>query len=203
MTGTERYAAPEIYTSREQTPKVDIYGLGVTVMECFIDFPEEETRKNVFRDWMSWHVHLDNLLRKYAPELKDMLGGTADERPTARQLLQMLQTSDACAPTAMDWSPTLPQGPFGRLGQPEAMHTRSDQSTGLAVAVKTAKTVSPVKEAKRGQQKRGHRRGGSSRNGSSVSAGSRVTKRSLNRKPRLDREAFTEHNQRSKFLGLP
>ncbi|KAI0815414.1 kinase-like protein [Xylaria sp. FL0064] len=125
-TGTKCYAAPEVHKGGEQTPKVDIYGLGATVVECLEEFPEETKRQQDYPDWEPWHRYLQGLLRFYRPQFEHMLGDTAGERPTARQLLEGLpplhtsptsglpatnelhgtRITDLEAPTPMDWSCT-------------------------------------------------------------------------------------------------
>lgn len=50
MIGTRGYAAPEVMLRAEQTPKVDIYSQGATLVNCFLD-PGPPTAK----PWQEWH----------------------------------------------------------------------------------------------------------------------------------------------------
>jgi serine/threonine protein kinase len=81
---TPFYAAPEIHQGVEQTPKVDIYALGVSVLECLVSLegvdPTEE-------GWRQRHGHFQQLLNQHAPQFEPMLADKAEERPTARDLL--------------------------------------------------------------------------------------------------------------------
>lgn len=50
--GTSWYAAPEVVDgTAEQTPKVDIYSLGMTVVECLVDVDSMRTRLSP----LQWH----------------------------------------------------------------------------------------------------------------------------------------------------
>ena len=85
VAGTRRYLAPEIWQNGEQTPKVDIYQLGVTVVECLAGLPSEAERQVT---WQQWHQNLQTLLSQHRPHMAAMLADVADQRPTASQLLQ-------------------------------------------------------------------------------------------------------------------
>lgn len=87
MIGTQWYAAPEIHQSCEQTPKVDVYSLGVTVLECLVGLKPEAEMENSLRYWSQWHEYLQMHLNKHAPQYASMLAYDPDRRPTARKLL--------------------------------------------------------------------------------------------------------------------
>ncbi len=73
--------------SGDQTPKVDIYALGATVVVCLQEsLPETEPRVT-WQNWQQWHQHLQTLANQHAPQIAPMLTDVADQRPTARDLL--------------------------------------------------------------------------------------------------------------------
>jgi len=77
--GTQSYMAPELWQNGDQTPKVDIYGLGVTVIECLKELEPERPQRQ------PWHQHLQTLANEHG--IARMLADTPSERPTARELL--------------------------------------------------------------------------------------------------------------------
>ncbi|KAK3901399.1 kinase-like domain-containing protein [Staphylotrichum tortipilum] len=84
--GTRGYAAPEvIYQSAEQTPKVDIYSLGATLVNCLVEV--KVTNATI---WQEWHQPLQQSLKEHAPELEPMLADDPSSRPTAGWLLSQL-----------------------------------------------------------------------------------------------------------------
>jgi serine/threonine protein kinase len=58
MAGSKWYVAPEVRHNGEQTPKVDIYGLGITFVECLVKLPSEVDREVIWQHWEEWHRHL-------------------------------------------------------------------------------------------------------------------------------------------------
>jgi serine/threonine protein kinase len=88
MAGSKWYVAPEVLQNREQTPKVDIYGLGVTFVECLKGFPPDAEREVIWQNWEQWYRHLQILLNQHEPCIAAMLADVADQRPTAEQLLR-------------------------------------------------------------------------------------------------------------------
>ena len=184
--GTPSYAAPEVREYGEQTPKVDIYSLGVTVVECLAGLPAEEDRQ--------WHQVL--------------LADIPDHRPTARQAVLLLPSQPApkslpslqnsatvngvaavnqangeamvysAGPTPMDWTLTRATAVFQRtprptqhsevvqplqlnpraLRSPKAIHNQPSQpGIRRKGSVKSAKSTDE-------KQKKGNRRGGSFQN---------------------------------------
>jgi serine/threonine protein kinase len=87
ITGTPWYMAPEVRQNGEQTPKVDIYGLGATVVECLEKLPSEADRRATWQHWLQWHQYLQTLANQHEPRVAPMLADVADQRPTARDLL--------------------------------------------------------------------------------------------------------------------
>ncbi|CAJ2508217.1 Uu.00g094030.m01.CDS01 [Anthostomella pinea] len=82
--GTTWYMAPEVLENREQTPKVDIWGLGLTVVECLVGFPPEERRRELRRR-AQWYEHLQGCLNQHqhARPFASMLAVDTERRPTA------------------------------------------------------------------------------------------------------------------------
>jgi len=90
LIGTTWYTAPKVQQKLKQTPKVDIYSLGVTVVECLVGLPNEEGRRAIWdwQDWQDWHQELQTYLDQHAPHYRSMLAA-ANRHPTARELLEI------------------------------------------------------------------------------------------------------------------
>ncbi|KAK4129993.1 kinase-like protein [Trichocladium antarcticum] len=87
--GTWQYVAPEVILGNaEQTPKVDIYSLGVTVVECLAEPKDVAGRPLQEVYWQQWQKDLQRHLSKHAPRLASMLANDPYQRPTARGLLE-------------------------------------------------------------------------------------------------------------------
>jgi serine/threonine protein kinase len=90
VVGTGSYMAPKVRENRQQTPKVDIWGLGVTVVEC-LEQPED-FRTRQFTEWEQWYEYLQTSLNQHHFPLASMVTVDTDRRPTARDLLQNWRT---------------------------------------------------------------------------------------------------------------
>lgn len=89
LVGTQPYMAPELWLQSNQTPKVDIYALGATVVECLEEFPPDAERLAKWPQQQLWHEHLQTLVSQHAPRMAPALA-SIDMRPTAHQLLRNL-----------------------------------------------------------------------------------------------------------------
>ena len=76
--GTEWYMAPEVCLQNPQTTKVDIYGLGATIVGCYGNLPGPEERLS----GLAWH----NFLFDSYPS--PLLATDPDKRASASDLLQ-------------------------------------------------------------------------------------------------------------------
>ena len=85
MVGTPRYVAPEVRAGRSQTTKLDIYSLGVTLLECLAELPDEGEGEDEILQLSLNHV---------APQYAPMLATNPDDRPSARLLLDKVIPSD-------------------------------------------------------------------------------------------------------------
>ena len=82
--GSPVYTAPESQDPALQSPKMDIYSFGVLLVEmCTCDFPAPERREELMESID--HPRLLNLIRQ-------CLNRDKDRRPTAAQLVDILQT---------------------------------------------------------------------------------------------------------------
>ncbi|RKK16076.1 hypothetical protein BFJ66_g6068 [Fusarium oxysporum f. sp. cepae] len=126
VVGTGSYMAPELRENRQQTPKVDIWGLGVTVVEC-LEQPED-FRTRQFTEWEQWYEYLQTSLNQLHFPFASMVTVDTDRRPTARDLLQSWRTNvtlssaapplsyqlngtttiNSVSPILMDWTQTVP-----------------------------------------------------------------------------------------------
>ncbi|KAJ9421005.1 serine/threonine protein kinase [Fusarium oxysporum] len=113
-------------TGSQQTPKVDIWGLGVTVVE-FLEQPED-FRTRQFTEWEQWYEYLQTSLNQHHFPFASMVTVNTDRRPTARDLLQSWRTNvtlssaapplshqlngtttiNSASPILMDWTQTVP-----------------------------------------------------------------------------------------------
>lgn len=82
VTGTLWYMAPEVMDQHNQTPKLDMYSLGATIVESLIGFPDEGERPR-----KNWRQYLQSQLSIHAPEYASMLADSPSRRPTARDVL--------------------------------------------------------------------------------------------------------------------
>ncbi|KAK0635278.1 kinase-like domain-containing protein [Bombardia bombarda] len=87
MVGSCWYVAPEVRLSGGQTPEVDIYGLGATVVECLVELPPETERASKWPYWEQWHQELRSLLNEHASPYAPMVADNAEHRFSARELL--------------------------------------------------------------------------------------------------------------------
>lgn len=83
--------APEVRENRQQTPKVDIWGLGVTVVEC-LEQPED-FRTRQFTEWEQWYEYLQTSLNQHHFPFASMVTVDTNRRPAARDLLQNWRTN--------------------------------------------------------------------------------------------------------------
>ena len=82
--GSPVYTAPECYDPALQSPKMDIYSFGVLLVEMYTcDFPAPERREELMKSID--HPKLLNLIRQ-------CLNRDKDRRPTAAQVVDILQT---------------------------------------------------------------------------------------------------------------
>jgi serine/threonine protein kinase len=82
LVGTSSYMAPELWEGGAQTTKLDIWGLGATLIEAHDGFPDPASRQT----GLLWH----NYLQKRAKErpIESMLHLCPDKRPTAHEIVQ-------------------------------------------------------------------------------------------------------------------
>jgi serine/threonine protein kinase len=83
LVGTNSYMAPELWQGGDQTTKLDIYGLGVTIIEALDGFPD--LAKELVT-WQRWHRYLQTCAS--GRPIASMLAGSPDERPTAHQIVR-------------------------------------------------------------------------------------------------------------------
>jgi serine/threonine protein kinase len=76
--GTNSYMPPELWQGGDQTTGIDIYKLGVTIIEALDGFPDLAKRPAT---WQQWHHYLQTLARERP--IASMLASSPDERPTA------------------------------------------------------------------------------------------------------------------------
>ena len=198
LIGTPWYAAPEvILRDAQQTPKVDIFSLGVTVVECLVELESVKKGFSWYVDWRQWYKELEAYLKHQGPRFAPMLANDPYQRPTARELLEIifsrpLWTSSGvsiypAAPTTMDWTQTAATAIFHRVSQPTQQNESKppQPNTGpvqtpkapLRLVQPRARRGGSVKSSKstNERQRKGHRRSGSSQSGPSRPA--RVPKR--------------------------
>lgn len=90
VVGTLTYVAPEVIYEWGQTQKLDIYSLGVTVLECLVRLPIELFENNFLDNWVAWHRNLLELAGLKETVIVPLLDGQADRRPDASELLEFL-----------------------------------------------------------------------------------------------------------------
>lgn len=134
VVGTGWYMAPEVRENKAQTPKVDIWSLGVTLVECLCGPPWELVNA---RSEQAFKV-LGEKLKESLPECASMLAMEPEQRPTARAILNDLAKWNSASQsrpldtavttvasthsaqlTPMDWTRGLARAPF--QGGPQRM----------------------------------------------------------------------------------
>jgi serine/threonine protein kinase len=110
LVGTNSYIAPEVWQGGDQTIKLDIYGLGVTVIEALDGFPDLAKRPAT---WQQWHHFLQ--IRANEHPITSMLASSPDERPTAHQIVRTF-FPDELPP--MEWTRIGSTGLFPKIPRP-------------------------------------------------------------------------------------
>ncbi|KAK3333955.1 kinase-like domain-containing protein [Cercophora scortea] len=140
LLGTPWYAAPEVMERNpQQTPKVDIFSLGVTVVECLVELEGFKERLPWNAHWSRWYKEVEAHLKHQGPRYAAMLANDPNQRPTARELLEIIVSQPTqtplqappnvtwtssgvsiypAAPTAMDWTQTVATAVFHGVSQP-------------------------------------------------------------------------------------
>ncbi|KAF5621939.1 serine threonine kinase [Fusarium sp. NRRL 52700] len=95
--GTDLYIAPEVREKREQTPKVDIWGLGVTVAACLVEKSDDSNNEKP-KNWEKWYEYLQTSLNRHGFPFASMVNVDTDARPTAHDLLTNATLSSAAPP---------------------------------------------------------------------------------------------------------
>jgi serine/threonine protein kinase len=113
---------PELWQGGDQITGINIYKLGVTIIEALDGFPDLAKRPAI---WQQWHHYLQTLARERSIAL--MLASSPDERPTAHQIVSTFFL-DSLSP--MEWvqiglSPKIPR-PTLRRDVVSRRYKRSD-----------------------------------------------------------------------------
>jgi serine/threonine protein kinase len=82
LVGTSSYMAPELWEGGVQTTKLDIWGLGATLIEALAGFPDPASRPI----GVLWHCYLQK--RAKDRPIASMLQLCPDKRPTAHEIVQ-------------------------------------------------------------------------------------------------------------------
>ncbi|KAJ4066331.1 hypothetical protein NW756_009834 [Fusarium oxysporum] len=217
VVGTGSYMAPEVRENRQQTPKVDIWGLGVTVVE-YLEQPED-FRTRQFTEWEQWCEYLQTSLNQHHFPFASMVTVDTDRRPTARDLLRSWRTNvtlssaapplshqpngtttiNSASPISMDWTQTVPTT-FVQLTQcDESMQLSQPKLAAIAsldvppspLAQPGARRGESVKSvrSRNEREKKGRKRKRSSQNGDAPSHSSGESERTSGRtlRPRTKR----------------
>jgi serine/threonine protein kinase len=154
IVGTGWYMAPEVRENRKQTPKVDIWGLGVTVVECLEHLEPEHERRRQFPEWKQWYEYLQTSLNQHHFPFASMVTVDTDRRPTARDLLSVQNwpmnttlslaapplshqpngttTIHSAPPSLMDWTQTVPTAFFQPKQRNESMQLSQPNLVAIA-----------------------------------------------------------------------
>jgi serine/threonine protein kinase len=120
LAGTHAYMPPELWESCDRTAVgMDIYALGVTILECVGRFPGQADRPTTQQEW---HHYLQACVS--GRPIESMLASDPDKRPTARHILRTFFQDSL--PSMEEWSMELfPETP--RL-TPDVVSRRHKQS---------------------------------------------------------------------------
>ncbi len=152
--GTRYFMPPEVWRGGAQTPGMDIYSLGVTVLQALEGFPE-----NMPDAQEEWHRYVQGRARE-RPLIKRMLADDPEKRPKARKIID-----------------TLSFDPLGRLRQSPVDTLQGDAiSRGEQSGILRTKPTKLVKPEDK-QRKKGLRLGSSQKGRSAGSQSAGVGKR--------------------------
>ncbi|KAI0814460.1 kinase-like protein [Xylaria sp. FL0064] len=82
--GTKWFMAPELGRDDDRTTKVDIFGLGVTIVECLFKVPLEHEGYHMSEE--AWYTILFDRLNYHSTFYASMLDENPQSRPTAQEL---------------------------------------------------------------------------------------------------------------------
>jgi serine/threonine protein kinase len=87
VTGSPDHMAPESFTHLDQTPKLDVWSLGIVALEVLNDLPPCHI-KHILEDYATWHSAIVDHVTQYVPQLKPMLCIDSSKRYSAKQCAQ-------------------------------------------------------------------------------------------------------------------
>lgn len=122
--GSGPYMAPEVRQNRQQTPKIDIWALGVTVVEC-LEKPRDFSQRRQSTNEEQWYEYLQTILNQHRFCFASMVSVDTYGRPTARDLLQNWPT-DAVHPGSA--APPLSPQPSGTTATNSGSPVLMDQA---------------------------------------------------------------------------
>jgi serine/threonine protein kinase len=132
--GTNSYMAPEIWQGGDQTTKVDIYGLGVTIIEALGLLGPLKKKDALWEPWL----HRLQTLAANLP-FRTMLASHPDKRPTAEKIISAF-FHDSLSP--MKWARIGSKGPSPKIRLPPQraiVFSRRKQS--VTARTEPAKTI--------------------------------------------------------------
>lgn len=80
--GTAMFAAPEVFCKCDQTPKADVFSLGLVMLDLLGILPEGKM-DDFFSDYKDWHEIVRSVASQYKPEILPMIVERSDRRYTA------------------------------------------------------------------------------------------------------------------------
>lgn len=86
--------APEAFTSLDQTPKMDVWSLGIVVLQVLDVLPSCNI-KNIWKEYAKWHGVVIGQVDRCLPQLKPMLHIGPSKRYSAKQCAQNIFHSSA------------------------------------------------------------------------------------------------------------
>lgn len=84
--GSMEYMAPEMFCALAQTPKADVFSMGVVLLKVLRLFPEIQTRY-LSSECQDWHDAIWSVASQRRQEMLPMLAKHSDERYTAARCL--------------------------------------------------------------------------------------------------------------------
>lgn len=118
--GTKCFVPPEVAKKAPQTPKMDIFSLGISVVACSANVEAmlwNFQTQNPSGGLTAWYAEMRSILNVLAPGHQSMIAYNPDQRPSAQQLidlslLPMPGPALASAPPAPTPGPALTSSPI-------------------------------------------------------------------------------------------
>jgi serine/threonine protein kinase len=89
VVGTPIYMAPEVFSNKDQTAKVDIWSIGILALQV-LNYLPPFTFKSIWDSYEEWHHNVLEQVKRCIPQMKPMFENDPEKRYSARQCLEKI-----------------------------------------------------------------------------------------------------------------